>query len=56
MKGTRIAWRGVAGWVLMLAALLLALFVVPFPLNGYAVLATVLAATGAALVIGQVKP
>lgn len=48
------AWRGIAGWALMLAAFVLAAFVIPWPLNGTAALALVLALVGAALVYAQI--
>lgn len=48
------AWRGIAGWVLMVAAFVLAAFVIPWPLNGTAALALVLALVGAALVYAQI--
>lgn len=46
----RPAWDGIAGWVLLLVALVLALFVVPYPHNGMAVVALMAAFAGGCLV------
>lgn len=50
----RPAWRGIAGWVLIVAAFVLAAVFVPWPLNGLAALSLVLGVAGAWLVGEQV--
>lgn len=50
----RPAWLGIAGWLLMLAAFIIAAVFVPWPLNGLAALALVLGVSGAWLVGEQI--
>lgn len=49
----RPAWRGIAGWLLMALAVVVAL-VSPWPLTGLTLLAVVLAALGGILVAAQI--
>jgi uncharacterized protein (DUF58 family) len=51
----RPAWNGIAGWLCILTAAGLALFAVPCPVNGWALLAVVLAVVGGALVATSVS-
>jgi membrane protein YdbS with pleckstrin-like domain len=48
------AWDGIAGWVLMLVAAVLALAVIPYPHNRYALITVALAIAGGALVASSV--
>lgn len=50
----RPAWLGIAGWLLILAAFVIAGAFVPWPLNGLAALALVLGVAGAWLVAEQI--
>lgn len=46
----RPAWDAVIGWLLLVTGFVLAIFVVPYPHNGYALLAVVSGIIGALLV------
>ena len=49
----RPAWAGIAGWLLILAAFIIAAVFVPWPLNGLTLLAFALGVAGAWLVNKQ---
>lgn len=49
----RPAWRGIAGWLLMALAVVVAL-ISPWPQNGLTLLAVALAAAGGVLVAAQI--
>lgn len=51
----RPAWRGIAGWALIVAAFVLAALFVPWPINGTAAAVLVMGITGAWLVGEQVQ-
>lgn len=50
----RPAWRGIAGWLLLLAAFVIGI-TAPWPQNGLTLLAVALAAAGALLVAAQIN-
>jgi len=50
-KTLRPNYAGIVGWLLLLLAFYLALFVVPYPHNGYALLSLALGGVGASLII-----
>jgi hypothetical protein len=43
-------WYGICGWTLLLVAAVLALTVVPYPLNGLALVAVAVAVAGGVLI------
>lgn len=52
----RANWYGIGGWLLLLVAFALALFVIPYPINGYGLLTIALGVAGGFLLSLAVRP